>query len=189
MAINRFVPLSLAILITGGLAASAYLFGQEEIQNAYNQLVNPPSKTQEPGPLSEETLYQSLLSAPIDWNTQMNELKEEGFNSRPFIADIIEFDVATKSLTLQFDYNYGGDFPQVEEIVTKSTCVADKSYIISSLNLQTIAEKTDIFAFTDEKLSDETQKIYIEPDDILISYCLDDSCSKIGQECVLVKID
>ena len=188
MAANRLGFIVLIILFFLGLATPIYFFGKEELRNIYNNIVSPSDSTQDPSPITGNTLYESFISAPIAWDTQMKELTEEGFSGKPFIADIFSADFTTKVLSLDFDLNYGGEFPQIQRIVAKANCAVDKSYILSLMSLEKIAEKIDIFSFADIR-DEEPDDPYIRPGDLILSYCQDDFCSKFGEECILVRIE
>jgi len=162
-------------------AVAIYLFAQEEIQESYNNIVNLITPSQEPGPPRQDTLYQSFVTSPIDWHTQMNKIKEEGFIGNFFIASITNADYLTRTLTMNFDFNFGGEFSDIRKVVAKSECPIESSYVLLQDNLEVIAEKVDFF--------DDDGAYIRQSGDNIISYCQNDNCSIIGQECILMRIE
>src|SRR3990172_2516069 len=154
-------------------AVAIYLFAQEEIQESYNNIVNLITPPQEPGPPKQDTLYQSFVTSPIDWHNQMNKIKEEGFSGNFFIADILNVDYPNKSLTLEIDFNYGGEFSDKQQIVARADCPIDSSYVLAQNDLFLIAETVDLF---------DDGSYFHQSGDIFISYCQNEVCSLIGNE-------
>jgi len=190
MPLKRSILFAWLIIFLLGLAAFVYLFGQETLRDLYNRLVRRNVvTTQEPGPLTKETIYDSLLNAPIDWASQMKKLQEEGFAGNPFIADILDVNYQTKNLTLNFDFNYGDEPSQLQEIKANAACPAENSSVVSALDLALIAENVDLFS-AKSGLDDEGEEIfgYLRTNDILLAYCLNETCTSIGRECVLLRV-
>lgn len=166
--------LTLSFFMIAGAALILYLFGKEDVTNLSETItgntVDIPIE-EEP---SAETLLQSILTAPIDFDGQMAKLRTEGFENNYFIARIDKVDNKNRALTLEMKFPVGGGF-ETEEKIASVNCPVDSTAVLGPDNTEVLVEKEDIFK-------------WVKKGDLLVSYCLDSLCSSIGRECVVVDL-
>jgi len=138
-----------------------------------NTVSNSSGNRQQTGGEEMSTLLASVLSVSITPQTQADKIRSEGFANNSFFADILGVNKSGNKLSL------GINLPSEKSFDTKKTtslvqCGPDKTNVISSTNLALLKEKVNLIKNA-------------QVGDFLWAYCLNDSCSIIGRECVLVK--
>ena len=170
---KKLVLLGLIVFVILGAVATAYLFLKEDIGNLGETLTGNKVEIPVEGEPTQETLLLSLFDSPIDFDGQMAKLRSEGFENNYFIAYLNKVDASKKLFTLKMEFPVDGG-SEIEEKVATVNCPVESTAVLGQDNMELLAEKEDVFKWA-------------KVNDLLVSYCLDSTCSIIGKECVLVK--
>lgn len=172
--LKNWKSILLLFLVIAGAALIVYLFAKEDVQNLVDTLTGNIVEIPVEEEPAQETLLLSLFHASIDFDGQMEKLRADGFENNFFIATVANVDTDNQKVTLEMSFPTNGGY-ETEEKVASSSCPVESTTVIAQENMELVAEKEDIFN-------------WVEKDDLLVSYCLDSTCSSIGKECILIKI-
>ncbi len=150
------------VLIIAGVAAVIYLLW-------WNVLPRIVARSRAPA----GSLLETILSGRANLEKQAGVLKSDGYKDNYFVAEVTKIGVLDKELDIEIHLVGSGGYYTVDAKTTTVQCPQEKTTLASS----------DFVTLTDNvNLLDE-----VEVGDIIWAYCLDDFCSTIGKECILVK--
>lgn len=169
---NLKLLILLFLMIVGAMLIT-YLFAKEDIESLIETITSDAIEIPVEGEPAKETLLLSLLHTPIDFDKQMAKLRTEGFENNFFIATVTNVNTANQKVTLEMSFPTNGGY-ETEKKIASSSCPVESTAIVAQENMELVAEKEKIFN-------------WVGKDDLLVSYCLDSTCSSIGKECILIK--
>jgi len=120
----------------------------------------------------EGSLFELALSERIDTHEQAEVLKE-GYRDNYFIAFVKEVSQSSGKMLIGIDLGHadGSENHVLEEKSVDVQCPADRT-----TDFGTRASGIDLLAEAGAE-------------DVILAYCLDENCSAIGKECVLIKAE
>ncbi|NIT04028.1 hypothetical protein GTO10_03820 [Candidatus Saccharibacteria bacterium] len=119
------------------------------------------------------SLLESILSKRVDLDNRGEIFENEGYKDNYFVAYVTGVGVSAEKIDIEIDLGHSGDTHATEKKTVSVQCPPDKTTIASS-GFDTLTQGITLL--------DE-----VEVDDVIWTYCLDDFCSEIGKECILMK--
>ncbi len=168
---GKWVFIILTVLAVLAAVAIVFFFFSSDILN-YLWGSGEPVTSEDS--TAQNSLLSIALSSSTDLTAQSAKLKDEGYKDNYVVADITSVDKAGSKLGLSINLPSDDGF-ETQDVTAVSECTTQDTTSVSRDDFSVLSESAELF---------EEARV----GDVLWTYCLDDACSTVGKECVLVKI-